>query len=131
MPPGAEPLVVEVRRGGRILRAEVSRQGRDLVVAVGGGERPHVGCVVLARPRPSTADPGRTSATVSVLAIPPHKEEAIARPLAEALAVATGGTVVVSAGVHEEGLDAGGVAAWLRLARELERRLLEALRRAP
>jgi hypothetical protein len=38
---------------------EVKVRSEDLVVAVGGGERPHVGSVVLAQPDPSKL-PGRT-----------------------------------------------------------------------
>ncbi len=43
---------VEEGPGLRYLEARVAVVGEDLVVAVGGGERPHVGCVVLAIPYP-------------------------------------------------------------------------------
>jgi hypothetical protein len=42
-----------------IIQREVKVRSEDLVVAVGGGERPHVGSVVLAQPGPSTL-PGKT-----------------------------------------------------------------------
>ncbi len=47
----------------------------------------------------------------------------MARRIAEELASRFGGVVVVTAGIHEEGLDRDGVAAWLRLAGELSLRL--------
>ena len=44
------------------------------VVVVTGGEVPHVGAVAMAAPRPSLADPARTSATASVFTYLSHKE---------------------------------------------------------
>ena len=118
---------VDVQEGHRQMEAWVHRVGDDLVVVVGGGQRPHVGCVVLSQARPSTADPGARSATSSVLTIPPHKEEPIARGMAERLAVQLGGTVVVTAGVHDDGLDRDGVEAYLRLGRRLADRVVSLL----
>jgi len=110
-----------------MLTAVVARPGEDLVVAVGGGDRPHVGCIVVAVPVPSKRRPGESSASVSVVTLPPHKEEPIARPIAERLAARLGRVTVVTAGVHEDGLDSNGIAAWLalgaRLADELADRL--------
>lgn len=99
------------------------------MVVVGGGERPHVGCVALAQARPSTSDPSRTSATTSLLAIPPHKEGEIASRLAASLARTTGAVAVVSVGIHDDDLSPEGVAAYLGLAAELETSLLELLSR--
>jgi len=64
------------------LEARVEIVGEDVVVAVGGGERPHVGCVVTAQPCRSNSRPGEWTASCSVLTIPPHKEEPIARTVA-------------------------------------------------
>ncbi len=121
-------IELEAEKDGRRVRAWCRRVGDDLVVAVGGGERPHVGCVVLAQGRPSTAGGDRASVTVSLLTIPPHKEEPVARGIAELLARELGGTVVVTAGIHDDGLTAEGIAAYLELSRKLGERLLAALR---
>ena len=94
---------------------------------VTGGSMPHVGCVVVARAHPSSAQPERRSVTSSVLAAPPHREEALARPLAERLARSLGGTVVVAAGVHDDGLSPEGIATYLRLGERLGAELLQAL----
>ena len=45
-------------RSDRSLIAWVRPVGEDVVVVVGGGQRPHVGCVVLATPVPSRTSPG-------------------------------------------------------------------------
>ncbi|NOZ79515.1 MAG: hypothetical protein GXP48_10135 [Acidobacteria bacterium] len=117
-----------VSDGGRTVSAWWRWVGEDLVMVIGGGARPHVGSVVLAQPRPSSAKPGRRSATVSVLNIPPHKDEAVARSMAETLAVELGCTVVVTAGIHEDGLDAAGIESYLELAGRLARELMRAVR---
>ncbi len=122
-----EPVRASARRGRFRLDAVACRAGGDLAVVVTGGERPHIGCVVVARPHPAPDDPGRTTVTSSVLAEPPHREEALARPLAEALARALGGTVVVSAGVHTDRLGRRGIAAYLALGEALTERLRQLL----
>lgn len=109
------------------LQARALFLGEDLVVCLGGGDQPHVGSVVCAEPRPSLADPGRRSATSSVWNRLGHKDEALARPLAERLAVALGRTVVVVAGVHVEGLDAAGIQAFVEMTGELAEAMAQAL----
>lgn len=120
-------MEILVRDGQRTIGARVVEMGDDLVVAVGGGERPHVGCVVVAVAVPSRSRPGGFTPSVSVVTLPPHKEEPIARGVAEALVRATGRTVVVTAGVHDDGLDREGVEAYLRLGRRLADELPERL----
>ena len=118
-PVSQSPVRVEDEASGRYLEAWVRFVGEDLVVVVGGGEQPHVGCVVLAQPYPSKKGGGEFSASSSVLTIPPHKEEAIARPIACRLAQSSGRVTVVTAGVHDDNLSGEGVACYLRLAEEL------------
>jgi hypothetical protein len=110
---------------GRSIEAMVEIVGDDLVVAVGGGERPHVGVVVLAQPVASRAPAS------SVLTIPPHKEEPIARAIAERLAAELGRVTVVTAGIHDDDIDADGIACYLRLGEELEEALIQELSRLP
>jgi hypothetical protein len=104
---------------GRLLTAWLCELGDDLVIAVGGGDRPHVGCVVLAQPgRPKRDGPG-VAVSSSVLTIPPHKEEPIARAVAERVCGSTGRVTVVTAGVHENRIDLDGIETYLRLGVEL------------
>jgi hypothetical protein len=111
IPQLSAPLVVTAGQGTRRLVAVACRAGDDVV----------------AQPHPTRGDTARIRVTSTVVAIPPHREEALARPLAERLAQALGATVVVSAGVHEDVLSAEGVAAYLRLGDELAAALLDAL----
>ena len=114
--------------GGASLTAWVRRAGRDVVAVVGGGERPHVGVVVVAQAYPSRRRPGQWSASSSLVTIPPHKEEPIARTLAETLARATGAVAVVTAGVHDDDLGPDGIATYRALATRLEERVAERVR---
>lgn len=92
-----------VGEGRTSLAVAVEDSGDGLVVTLFGGDRPHVGTVILAQPRPSLADPAERSATSACLPLPGHQEEALARPVAEGLARVLGVPVVVVAGVHLEG----------------------------
>ncbi len=120
---------VEEGPGQRCLEGAVTIVGEDVVVAVGGGQRPHVGCVVLATPYPARSGPGDWSASCSVLTIPPHKEEPIARCIAATLAAGLGRVAVVTAGVHDDNIDSEGIRIYLRLGEELAQTLLAKLRR--
>ena len=122
-------LWVEDPDSGRRICAWVTAVGEDLVIAVGGGQRPHVGCVMLAQPQPVRTKGREWSASCSVLTIPPHKEEPIARGIASRLAEAFGRVTVVTAGIHDDNLDANGIAVYLRLGEELADELVAHLSR--
>ena len=124
-----ETVICRVEDGpsGRALEARAELVGEDLVIVIGGGEQPHVGCAVLARPVRRRSGGGWSPST-SVLTIPPHKEEAIARPIAEELVSKLGRVVVATAGVHDDCLDHEGIECYLRLAGELAARLAAVLR---
>jgi len=64
-----------------------------------GGNKPHVGAVALAIPRISLTGRGR-SASVSILTVPGHKDDELARPAALKLAASLNCPVTVIAGVH-------------------------------
>ena len=122
-----ETTVLDEPTGIR-LSARVRRVGADVVIVVGGGEAPHVGCVVLTQPVPSRNRLGEWSPSSSVLTIPPHQEEPIARGIAQSVCRATGGVVVVTAGVHDDRIDRAGIETYLRLGDELADRLASTLR---
>ena len=80
----------------------VTLVGHDLVAALSGGDRPHVGAVAVAVPRPSLKDAGKLSSTSSVITLVAHKDGEVARMAAEALARKHNSVAVVSAGMHIE-----------------------------
>ena len=90
--------------GAYDLSAGVRLIGEDVLVAIWGGEIPHIGAVAVAQPRPSLKDPQVTSATASVICLVGHKEDELVKAAAEILAAALETQVVVTAGIHWDNL---------------------------
>jgi hypothetical protein len=95
---------VKTNEGKYDLSASVRCIGEDIVVAIWGGERPHIGAVAAAQPRPSLADPNVISASVSVICFLGHKDDNLAKKTAETLAAALNTRVVVTVGIHWDDL---------------------------
>jgi hypothetical protein len=111
------------------IQAEAVWIGEDLLVYIWGGERPHIGAVAMAEPRPSLADPEVTSASSSVFTYLGHKEDVLAKQAAESLAAALGAKVVVTAGIHWDDLDQAAIETVLDNSRQLLSRLAAKLKR--
>ncbi len=121
-------FTLQTRSGHYDLHARVNRVGeKDWLVCIWGGERPHIGAVGMALPRPSLKDPAKTSSTVSVFTYPGHKEDEIVRQAAGRLAAALGGNVVVCAGAHWDGLGPEGIQEVLKNCRSLVSLILKRL----
>lgn len=91
------------------LTALVRQIGSDLLVAIWGGEKPHIGAVSVAQPRLSLKDPARISASASVFCFVGHKEDDLAKAASQKLASALNTPVVVTAGIHWDNLNADGI----------------------
>ncbi|MBQ5950554.1 MAG: hypothetical protein IJL66_00185 [Lachnospiraceae bacterium] len=85
---------------GRLrVRLEVIRHEEGLTAVLTGGEKTHVGAVVLALPRTSLKGEG-ASCDCAVVPVPGHKDDVVAKVTAQALCTALGEPVCVSAGIH-------------------------------
>jgi len=102
-------FIVQTETGTYDLRAAVRRIGDDILVAIWGGEKPHIGAVAMAQPRPSLKDPSATSASTSVYCFLGHKEDALANATATILASRLKTRTVVTAGMHWDNLDPEGI----------------------
>lgn len=91
------------------LTAEVTIIGSDLLVVISGGDRPHIGSVAVAMPRPSLQNRALMSATSSVYNLPGHKDQVIAQHVAEELSSKLNRTVVVTAGFHVDAISGKGI----------------------
>ncbi|GAB6157788.1 hypothetical protein JCM39194_09880 [Desulfotomaculum varum] len=80
------------------LYATITAEG--VVCQLYGGTKPHVGAMVLSLPRPSLQNPSQISCNSSVLPMLGHKDDEIAKPLAEKLARQLNQPVVLVAGLH-------------------------------
>jgi gallate decarboxylase subunit D len=110
-----------------VVEAEAVQIGCDILVYVWGGERPHIGAVAAAQSRPSLADPGKTSATASVLTFLGHKEDLLVKTVAEALSARLATNVVVTAGIHWDHLSPEGIGVIMERCREITDLLATAL----
>jgi hypothetical protein len=111
--------------GAYDLTANVRRIGRDLLVAIWGGEKPHIGAVAVAQPRPSLKDPDVTSATASVICYVGHKEDDLVKASAEILAAVLNTRVVVTAGIHWDNLDQKGIDTILKNSKAIVEMILK------
>ena len=91
------------------IEATVMRIGDDYLVAIWGGDKPHIGAIAAAQPRPSRKKSETTSATASVICFPAHKEYEIVRVVSEKLAATLNANVVVTAGIHWDNISKDGI----------------------
>ena len=82
------------------LEISVTRLGADFHIILQGGDKPHIGCTVLAIPRPSLEEKEKISATSSVINVTGHKDEQLCRYLAENVAASQNAVTVCSGGFH-------------------------------
>lgn len=76
------------------------KSGDDLTIIIYGGEKPHIGAVAVSIPRPSLKKVEITSASTSVFTLIGHKEDDLAKKIADDIAKITQRTTVVIAGLH-------------------------------
>jgi len=119
---------VRTNRGEYDLEAQVRLVGDDLLVAIYGGEKPHIGAVAMAQPRPSLRDFGLTSATASVFCYVGHKEDDLAKHAAERLAARFNTRVVVTAGIHWDSLSEEGIRKVVENGKVLVDQIVERVR---
>jgi len=107
-------FTLKTDEGAYDLETNVRLIGNDLLVAIWGGEKPHIGAVSVAQPRPSLKDPNVTSATASVFCFVGHKEDELAKAVSEVLAAALNTQVVVTAGIHWDNISEEGIQKVIR-----------------
>ena len=128
----------------------VFRQGRDLQVLCGGGAS-HLGAVALAAPahghtpRPDSPAQANQAAHAEqasqdqavqpqgvearLLALPGHKEDALALRMAQSMAEALHCAVCVSAGIHYDNITRAEIQQVEQMAQDLTQRCIAALKK--
>ncbi len=107
-------FIINTNEGEYDLSASVRQIGQDYLVAIWGGDKPHIGAVAMAQPRPSLRDPEVTSSTASVFAYVGHKEDELAKAAADIIAATLKTNVVVAAGIHWDNLPPEGIQRVIR-----------------
>lgn len=82
------------------LQIRLTGVGQDIQILIWGGDRPHIGCCVMAVPRLSLTGDGSISVTSSVMNRIGHKDEYICRMAAEYVAKTRQAVTVCLGGFH-------------------------------
>ena len=105
----AAPLHLEENLSFSTLHLDIFPVGEDLSVLLYGGDKPHIGCTVLAVPRLSLSGDGSVSCTSSVINLTGHKDEQICRYAAETLCKKYQAAVSCTGGFHVDGITSGQI----------------------
>lgn len=111
------------------LTVQIINQGKDYQILLMGGECPHIGCTVLAVPRPSFQnDKQEMSSTASVINITGHKDEYLCRYLAEKIAAGTKAVAVCTGGFHVDHITESQIEEVMEAVREITEEILAIVR---
>lgn len=123
-----DTFVIEEREGNFTIRARVDMMSDDLLVTLYGGEE-HVGAIGIAEPRPSLRNPRKTSSTGSVFTFLGHKEDMVAKNMAEELAGKLNKKVIVVAGIHWDHLKTGEIGSVLDACGKVTKRVMREVKK--
>lgn len=101
-----EKQIIKRQLSFSTLTIEINSVGEDIFILISGGDKPHIGSVVLAIPRKSLSDENKISCTSSVLNVTGHKDENICRNVAEIFCRRYNAVTVCTGGFHVDNLTA-------------------------
>ncbi|OQY53798.1 MAG: hypothetical protein B6245_22335 [Desulfobacteraceae bacterium 4572_88] len=127
----ATNFIIRTNEGSYDLEAAVRVIGQDVLLAIWGGEKPHIGAVAVAQPRPSLRQPDVTSATASVICLLGHKEDELAKMASERLAAVLNTPVVVTAGIHWDNIGEEGIRQVVENSHRLISLILDEMQKIP
>jgi hypothetical protein len=118
-------FLVEISKGPLKIHGLVQEVGQDILVSIWGGTRPHIGAVGVAIPRPSLKNQRKWSATSSNFTFIGHKEDILVKTISERLAARLRRNVVVTAGIHWDGITFSEIKAIQNLTQKLSDLILK------
>ncbi len=94
--------MIEIQKGTGKYRVTLIavESGEDISVIIYGGEKPHIGAVSISIARPSLENPDNISSSTSVFTLIGHKEDVIAKEIAESVTKTTKRNTVTIVGLH-------------------------------
>lgn len=113
-----------MEEGKYSLEAVLVKNTEGVNVYLGGGEKSHIGTVVISQPRISLSGNGSISCTTSTFNLLGHKDDEAAVPLAEMLCKALNQVVVVTAGIHIHSASSEEIDLFKEKVLEMGKRLL-------
>jgi len=109
------------------ISATVKPLGEDLLIVLKGGKS-HIGAVAIGEPRPSLRDEGKISATGSVYTFLGHKEDVIAKEMAEEVAKGLRKRTVVVAGMHWDEISPEEIEKVIEACHRLTKKIIKEVR---
>ena len=103
--------------------------GEDILLCLQGGEKPHIGCVIQAIPRPSLLKDGSISVTSSVLNVTGHKDEVLCQTLAHQVCSVVHRVVVCTGGFHMDNITMEQIEELTKLTNLLGSQIAEEFKR--
>jgi hypothetical protein len=113
------------KQGDFEIVAIVYELSTDCLVILYGGTRPHIGAVGMGQVRPSLRDAEKGSASSSVFTYVGHKEDMVAKMLAEELTRKLGRNTVVVAGIHWDALSETAIQTITSLCKAITEKIVE------
>lgn len=96
-----------------------------IMLYLGGGDKPHLGTVVISQPRPSMKDNNIISCTTSIINRLSHKDDFIIIPMAEAVCKKANTIVIASGGVHIDNADEADIKKLIENMEKIKSKVLK------
>ena len=93
-------IEVSVGEGYLCIKSTIVKTKDGISIYIGGGQKPHIGTVIISQPRKSLTGSCVAKCTTSVINTLGHKDDEIAIPIAEEICRKFEVSTVVTAGVH-------------------------------
>ncbi|NTW05638.1 MAG: hypothetical protein HGA27_05940 [Peptococcaceae bacterium] len=118
---------IQVEAGSGKYKVELYAQITDngIMLNLTGGEKPHLGAVVVSIPGPGLSENTPVSCSTTVVPLVGHRDDRAAKPLAEMVAKELKVPVSVAAGLHIKNADSDDIKILLENSLECGRKLLE------
>ncbi len=92
-------MIFEKEAGRHTIFLSVKEIGKDLLIAIYGGDAHHIGGAAIAYPAPSHYRDA-TTVSVSTMTLPGHKDYVVANTAAEKICKALNTPTIVTVGIH-------------------------------
>ena len=114
---------IKVENSNFAIESKVITVGKDIVIIVGGGSH-HIGAVGVSFPTVSIIT-GKNTVTTSVITLPSHKDDLVAKNISEKVSRNLNKKVTVIAGIHFDALSRNDIKNILKICDELADKIIK------
>ncbi len=116
-------ISVEVSNKKFKITAKLIYIGDDILVVIEGGEA-HIGAVGISYPTASIIEKGKNTITTSVITLPAHKEDIVAKMFSEKISKALNKKIVAVAGIHFDNISKNDIERILEGCERLSKKVI-------